>query len=93
VEIILNPNQVIGKNESHPHLYLVQSMLLILSQAYGSIPEPPLSGILDIATVESISMFQQLSDLPVTGRLDKITWKHLALQYPMAVNLLTSTAV
>lgn len=90
VEVILNPNQIIRANETHPHLYLVQSMLIVLSQAYASIPTPTMSGVLDIPTQESLSSFQQLNQLPETGELDKITWKKLALQYPMAVNLLTA---
>lgn len=84
VEIVLNPTQVIRKGENHPHLYLVQSMLIVLSQAYGSIPAPNITGILDEATEDALFAFQQLSGLPGTGHLDKNTWKHLALQYPMA---------
>jgi len=87
VEIILNPGQVIRKGERHPHLYLVQSMLLVLSQVYGSIGAPSISGILDDATEDALFSFQRLSGLPATGRLDKHTWKHLALQYPLAANL------
>lgn len=90
VEIVLNPNQTLRKNEPHPHIYLVQSMLIVLSQAFESVPEPSLTGTLDIPTGESLAAFQQLSGLPVTGELDKITWRHLALQYPLAVNLLTA---
>jgi len=90
VDIILNPNQVIRKNEAHPHVYLVQAMLIVLSQAFNSIPAPSMTGILDIPTGESLSAFQALNQLPVTGELDKITWKNLALQYPVAVNLLTA---
>jgi hypothetical protein len=61
-------------------------MLIAISEEYGSIPAPQVSGILDIATEESLSAFQYLSGLPETGSLDKVTWKHLALQYPLAVN-------
>ena len=44
--------------------------------------------ILDELTAESLRNFQTLSGLPVTGELDKITWKYLALQYPLAATLL-----
>ena len=86
LQLILNPGQVIGKGQSHPYLYLVQGMLIAISEEYGSIPTPQVSGVLDIATAEALSAFQYLSGLPETGNLDKITWKHLALQYPLAVN-------
>lgn len=91
LRIILDPGAVIRRGEHHPNLYLVQSMLLVLSQAYGSIPAPNVTGTLDIPTAEAISVFQQLCLLPATGELDKRTWKHLALQYPLAANRLTRT--
>lgn len=89
VDVVLNANQVIQKGEAHPHVYLVQSMLIVISNAFGSIPAPAVTGVLDIPTSESLGVFQSLNGLPVTGTLDKITWKNLALQYPVAVNLLT----
>lgn len=88
VEIILNPNQVIRKGERHPHLYLVQAMLKVLADAYKSVGTPSMSGLLDDATADSIASFQALSRLPMTGNLDKQTWKHIALHYPLAVNLI-----
>lgn len=84
--IVLDPNQVIRQGEENPNLYIVQAVLLVLSQTYGSIPAPAVTGILDIPTAEALSAFQQLSLLPATGELDKQTWKHLALHYPMATN-------
>lgn len=88
IEVILNPNQVIRRGETHPNLYLAQAMLAVLSQAYG-ITMPGLTGILDLSTEESLSGFQELSQLPMTGTLDKMTWKHLALQFPLAATQLT----
>lgn len=87
LEIILNPGQVIRRGERNPVLYLVQGMLLAMSDIYRSIGRPSQSGILDEATQEAISSFQALSGLPMTGQLDKHTWKHLALQFPLATNL------
>ena len=87
--IILNPGQVIHKGEQNAHVYLVQAMLIVLSDAYGSVLAPSMTGVLDIPTSNSLSSFQELSLLPVTGELDKHTWKHLSLQYPMAANLIS----
>ena len=84
--LILNPGQVIRKGERHPHLYLVQGMLTVLSQVYESIGLPSLNGLLDEPTADSLASFQYLSGLPSTGNLDKITWKHLVRQYPLAAN-------
>jgi len=87
LDVRLNPGQVIRKGERHPHLYLVQGMLAALAETYGSIRAPGASGILDEATEDALASFQNLSGLPMTGHLDKHTWKHLALQYPLAINL------
>lgn len=85
--IVLNPSQVIRKGEQHSHIYLVQAMLSVLADTYESIGHPGSGGILDEATADSLASFQMLSGLPMTGHLDKVTWKHLALQYPLAANL------
>lgn len=84
--LILNPGQVIRKGERHPHLYLVQGILAVLSQVYDSIGQPSMNGLLDEPTADSLASFQYLSGLPSTGNLDKTTWKHLVTQYPLAAN-------
>ena len=89
LQIVLNPNQVIRKGERHPNINIAQAILYVLSEIYESISEPTKSGILDGPTADSIASFQILSNLPMTGDLDKLTWKHLALQYPLASNLIT----
>lgn len=90
IAFVLNPNQVIRKGEQHPHIGVVQAVLALLSQVYGSVAMPSSSGILDDATADSLASFQYLAGLPTTGNLDKRTWKYLALHYPLAVNLSTS---
>ncbi len=84
MEMIFSPRQVIKKGDRDSCLYLVQGMLQCLSDLYGSVGAPSLSGILDDATADSLASFQQLCRLPMTGELDRMTWKHLALQYPLA---------
>ncbi len=85
--LILNPGQVIRKGERHPHIYLIQAMLAVLADTYESIGKPSATGILDEATSDALSSFQAISGLPMTGALDKHTWKHLAVQYPLATHL------
>ena len=91
--IILNPGQVIRRGESNPNLYLVQAILIVLSEAYASIPAPAVTGVLDIPTANALSEFQSMNLLPVTGELDKNTWRHLALHYPAATNLPSKAAI
>ena len=38
------------------------------------------------ATADALASFQALNNLPMTGNLDKVTWKHLALHFPLAAN-------
>ncbi len=91
VRIILNPSRVIHRGEESHFVLLSQAMLKALSDIYGSISVPSMTGVLDTLTSNSLSSFQYLSALPETGEIDKITWKHLALQYPLAVNLRETT--
>lgn len=84
LQIILEPSQVIRSGEEHHSIYLVQAMLTALSRDYFSIPQPGLSGVLDSETSESLIAFQRLSGLESTGLLDKITWKHLVLQFQLS---------
>lgn len=85
--LVLNPGQVIRKGERHPHVYLVQAILTVLAEEYESITKPDATGILDNATADALAVFQELNGLPMTGNLDKHTWRHLALQYPIAAGL------
>ena len=91
VEVILNPGQVIRRGEQHPNVYLMQAILVVLSQAYKSIPMPPVNGIIDLPTADSLAEFQVLNGLSATGELDKITWDRLARQYSLASRLITSS--
>ena len=84
IEVILNPGQIIRKGEHHPNVYLAQAILTVLSETYFAITPPSHSGTIDIPTSNAIASFQELSLLPATGELDKHTWKHLALHYPLA---------
>ena len=87
LDVILEPNQVIRKGERHPHIYILQAILAVLEDAYESIGPVEHNGLLDEATASAIAAFQGLSGLPMTGNLDKVTWKALALHYPQAARL------
>ena len=87
LQIILEPGQVIRKGERNTYLYVIQAVLITLSEQYGSITAPTVSGILDDPTSDAIASFQYLSGLPQTGELDKVTWKHMARHYTLSGNL------
>ena len=86
LEIILEPGQIIRRGDAQPNVYILQAVLIVLSDIYASITPPGMNGVLDDATAASLEAFQALSDLPQTGELDKVTWKQLALHYPLAAN-------
>ena len=92
IEGTLEPNQVIRSGQSHPDLFLAQGILAVLALTYGSIRAPGMTGVLDRATEEALSSFQELSGLPMTGQLDRLTWHRLALQYPLAAAILLEKA-
>ena len=83
IQITLNPGQVYRRGDASPYIYLLQSMLTQLSLDHSAISPPTHTGILDSETASSLSGFQKLSGLPVTGEFDKITWKHLVQQYQL----------
>jgi len=87
--IILDSGEEIRRGQRHPHVYLVQGLLQALSEAFESISRPSHSGVLDDITADSLSSFQALSRIPMTGNLDKRTWRELALHYPQVASLLT----
>lgn len=86
IEIIMDPGKVYRRGEYSPNLYLLQSMLLYLSQLHPSIDTPSHNGTLDSPTSEALAGFQILAGLPPTGELDKITWKYLVNQFTLNAN-------
>lgn len=88
VQINLDPGKIIRRGERNNHIYLVQSMLTVLSLLDPTIPVPPHSGVLDPKTAESVAVFQTIAGLPPTGEIDKRTWKDLALYYALAADQL-----
>lgn len=88
VQITLEPGQVLRRGERNNHLYLIQSMLTVLSLANPVIPTPGHTGVLDASTAESLAAFQTYAALAPTGEVDKLTWKNLALHYALAADWL-----
>lgn len=83
IEIVMDPGQIYHLGDSSPYIYLLQSMLTQLSNDHTTIEPPGHSGVLDEQTSFSLSAFQTLAGLPVTGELDKITWKYLVTHFTL----------
>lgn len=83
IEIILDPGQVFRQGDSSPYIYLLQAILAQLSNDHPSIESPSHNGVMDAPTARALAAFQVLADLPETGELDRLTWKHLALHFTL----------
>lgn len=86
IEIIMDPGEVFRLGDSNPYIYLLQSILIQLSNDHPSINRPEHNGTLDAQTADAILAFQILAGLPATGELDKITWKNLSRQFTLNAN-------
>ena len=90
IEILLDAGSVLRFGERDPHIYLLQSMLTYLSEVYPPITRPPHSGYMDAQTATAVETFQRLNGLPITGNVDRKTWKHISRQFSLAVHKQTN---
>lgn len=86
IEIIMEPGEIFRFGDSNAYIYLLQSILIQLSNENPSILPPDHNGVLDDPTSQALAAFQLLSGLPATGELDKITWKYLVKQFTLSAN-------
>lgn len=84
LDIPMQPNTVYNPGRCCPNIRLAQSMLDCIAECYHCFTPPTPSGTLDADTCGCLMQFQQMCGLPANGCLDKLTWKNLALQYPIA---------
>jgi len=66
-------------------VFILQLMLNSLSLYYDS-PRIPVNGTFDTVTELAVKEFQRVNMLPVTGRVERLTWKRLAEEYNETVN-------
>lgn len=83
IEILLDAGQILRLGESNPYIYLAQAMLIELSENNPIIAPAEVNGIIDSSTSDAVSQFQNLAGLTETGEIDRITWKHLVLQFAL----------
>lgn len=86
IEILLEPGEVFRIGDSNAYIYLLQSILIQLSNDNPTIAPPEHNGVLDNPTSEALAAFQVLAGLPPTGEMDKITWKYLVKQFTLSAN-------
>ena len=86
IEIILQPGEIFRLGDSNAYIYLLQSILIQLSTENPTIVAPTHNGIFDNSTSEALSAFQLLAGLPVTGEMDKNTWRYLVKHFTLSAN-------
>ncbi len=89
--LLLQPRQILRRGVKNTNLYVIQGVLIALARYYDQMPVAESTGALDEKTADAISWFQERSALPVTGELDKVTWRHLAKNYRSIVGDGTGT--
>ena len=83
IEVLLDSGEVLRIGDSNPYIYLAQAMLLQLSENHPISPSRDVTGVLDLNTSEAIAQFQEIAALEKTGEIDRVTWKHLVLQFTL----------
>lgn len=63
----------------------LQRYLLQVSHDPNRVTAPPVDGIFDSATADSLRLFQEEAGLPATGRADQETWERLYDAYRASV--------
>lgn len=86
LEIIFEPGQVFRSGDSSPYLFIVQGVLQSLAVDFPTISAPNSTGVFDRETAAAIRAFQIIAGLPLTGELDRKTWKHLSRQFTLFAN-------
>ena len=74
----------IYENEAQATAYL-QRYLRQLSYHHPEITPPPIDGIFERDTEESLKNFQAMVGLPITGRADRRTWDALYAMYRASI--------
>lgn len=85
LEIILQPGQVLEVGTDNLHVFLIQTMLVVLGSFYPALPRPRVTGVLEARTAEAVKWLQIRADLPANGAVDKHTWRALVRQYRLTV--------
>lgn len=82
-----NTREAIHQGMRHSCVPLCQCILSKISECFHCTHEPHQTGELDKDTSEAIEELQALCGLPKTGSIDKLTWKNMALLFPLTTIL------
>ncbi len=75
------------EGESSDVVMAVQLVLRLLANLYDEIDGAGVGGVYDEPTASDVRAFQARQGLPVTGKVDKVTWNALAGAYNRAIGV------
>ncbi len=75
------------EGESSDVVMAVQLVLRLLANIYDEIDGASTGGVYDEPTATDVRAFQTRQGLPVTGKVDKVTWNALADAYNRAIGI------
>lgn len=72
---------VLGEGDTGYLVYIIQTMLATVGQFYANLDSPPINGVYDRLTADSVRQLQNILGLAETGRFDRAAWNGLAKLY------------
>ena len=72
---------VLGEGDTGYLVYIIQAMLATVGQFYANLDSPPINGVYDRLTADSVRQLQNILGLAETGRFDRAVWNGLAKLY------------
>lgn len=85
LNILLEQQQVILPGSRNRHVYLIQGMLMALSDDYKELEDVRATGIYDDATQKAVQWFQGCCDAKCSGILTKADWRMLTGLYVLKI--------
>ncbi len=79
--VALYPGEILQQGSMGEYVSLLQEYLNLIAGTYPSIPQVPVTGLFGAQTREAVMAFQREFGLPVTGRVNIITWNRIASLY------------
>lgn len=70
-----------------PTIFIIQSMILALSNKFSNIPAVAVNGVIDSTTTEAVKAIQIASGLNPDGNITKMFWDYLSVIYETYISI------
>lgn len=79
--VALYPGRILLQGSMGAYVSYLQEYLSLIAGTFPSIPSVPVTGLFGSQTREAVMAFQREFGLPVTGRVNVVTWNRIASLY------------